>query len=116
MDVWEIYYYLSGNSTHLELRQAINKSSQKYICLRKKMKLSWYKNIETILKSDEVYHLNHVILLEGSEDATGVNFCMGAEILEDENHVMHECNLYTSDIRTKLIARLRNVPYIQTQS
>ena len=24
--------------------------------------------------------------------------CMGTEILEDENHVMHECNLY-SDLR-----------------
>ena len=42
-------------------------------------------------------------------------FCMGTEILEDENHVMHECDLY-SDIRAKLIARLRNAPYIQTQS
>ena len=41
--------------------------------------------------------------------------CMGTEILEDENHVMHECDLY-SDIRAKLIARLRNAPYIQTQS
>ena len=40
---------------------------------------------------------------------------MGTEILEDENHVMHECDLY-SDIRAKLIARLRNAPYIQTQS
>ena len=38
---------------------------------------------------------------------------MGTEILEDENHVMHECDLY-SDIRAKLIARLRNAPYIQT--
>ena len=28
---------------------------------------------------------------------------------------MHECNLY-SDISAKLIARLRNAPYIQTQS
>ena len=28
---------------------------------------------------------------------------------------MHECDLY-SDIRAKLIARLRNAPYIQTQS
>ena len=41
--------------------------------------------------------------------------CMGTEILEDENHVMHECDLY-SDIRAKLIARLRNALYIQTQS
>ena len=40
---------------------------------------------------------------------------MGTEILEDEKHVMHECDLY-SDIRAKLIARLRNAPYIQTQS
>ena len=29
-------------------------------------------------------------------------YCMEAEILEDENHVMHECDLY-SDIRAKLI-------------
>ena len=30
------------------------------------------------------------------------NTSMEAEILEDENHVMHECDLY-SDIRAKLI-------------
>ena len=40
---------------------------------------------------------------------------MEADILEDNNHVMHECDLY-SDIRAKLVTRLRNAPYIETQS
>ncbi len=40
---------------------------------------------------------------------------MGAEFIEDENHVLQKCDLYAG-IRAKLIARLNNTPDHQCES
>ncbi len=40
---------------------------------------------------------------------------MGSEIVEDENHALHNCDLYT-DLRTKLIKNLNKSPLIQTNN
>ena len=43
---------------------------------------------------------------------TWFNTSMGATIIEDESHMLYECDLY-EDIRAKLIARLNRSPPIQ---
>ena len=50
-----------------------------------------------------------------SRVCTWCQISMGAQIVEDENHVLHNCDLY-ADLRTKLITRLNNAPKPQDKS
>ena len=40
---------------------------------------------------------------------------MGINVVEDENHLINDCDLYAS-LRNKLITRLNNAPHIQFQT
>ena len=50
-----------------------------------------------------------------SRMCTWCQLSMGAEVVEDENHVLQNCDLYAG-LRTKLITRLNNTPEHQSES